>query len=140
MAVIKRAKPSIGRIWRNGIFAAVTAAIVNAILFLVGSAIGAFPSNVLIPAMAGPAMPLTLIPVIIMSILPILVATLVYTILSRVTGNPNRWFNILAALVFVAMFFTPFTIPGAPMLMIVFLEVMHIVAAAAVISFLNRSV
>ncbi len=140
MSVIQKTKPPIARIWFGGILAAVVSALVNVILFFVGSAIDAFPSDVLIPGMGGTAAPMTLMPVAIMSVLPILVATLVYTVLSRVTHNPNRWFTILAAIVFVVMLVTPFTIPGAPTLMIVFLEVMHVVAAVAAVYFLNRSV
>jgi len=136
MSVIQTSKPPIARIWFSGILAAAVSVVVNVVLFFVGTAIDAFPPDVLVP---GTAAPMTVTPVAIMSVLPILVATLVYTIMSRFTDTPNRWFNILAAIVFVAMLFTPFTIPGAPTLMIVFLEVMHVVTAVAAVYFLNRS-
>ncbi len=139
MSVMQKTKPPIARIWFSGILAALVSAVVNVILFFVGSAVGAFPSDVLIPGMGGTAAPMTVMPVAIMSVLPILVATLVYTVLSRFADSPNRWFNILAAVVFVVMLATPFTIPGAPMLMIIFLEVMHAVAAIAAVYFLNRA-
>ncbi len=79
-------KPGLGVIWRNGLIAVVIAAIVNAILFFIGSALGAFPSSVITPM----GTPLTLGPVVLMSAVGILVGTLGYTILSRLTAAPNR--------------------------------------------------
>jgi len=128
-------KPSIGTIWRNGITAALIAAVVNVILFFVGQALNAFPSTVITPM----GQPITVGPVAIVTILSILVGTLGYTILSRLTANSNRWFTIIAAVVLIGMAITPFTLPGAPVLMIVILELMHLVAGGTAIYFLTRS-
>lgn len=128
-------KPTLGAIWRNGLTAAVVAAVVNAVLFFVGAAMGAFPDTVLTPM----GTPITIVPVVLMSVLSILAGTLVYTILNRFTSNPNRWFIILAVIVLVLMTPGPFALPGAPPLMIVFLEIMHLVAAGSAIYFLTRS-
>ena len=139
MSVVQKSKPPIARIWFSGILAAIVSAVVNILLFFVGAAIGAFPSDLLIPSIGGTAAPMTVVPVALMSVLPILVATLVYTVLSRFTDNPNRWFNILAAIVFIAMLVTPFTIPGAPTVTIILLEIMHVVTAVAAVYCLNRA-
>ena len=69
----------------------------------------------------------------------LVVATIVYSILNRFTGNPNRWFTIIAVVLLVVSFASPLTLPGAPTMMIVVLEAMHLVAAAAAIYFLRRS-
>ena len=127
-------KPTLGSIWRNGIIAAVLAAVVNAILFFVGSALSAFPSNVITPM----GTPLTIVQVVLMSVVGVLAGTLVYTILSRLTAASNRWFTIVAVIVLILMAFSPFSLAGAPTLMIVFLEIMHLVAGGAAIYFLTR--
>jgi hypothetical protein len=130
-------KPSIGTIWRNGVIATVVAAVINAVLYFIGSALGGFPTSVITPM----GLPITVAPVITMSVATILIGTLVYTVLSRITANPNRWFTIVTAIVFLVMIYSPIPLlsVGAPMLMIVLLEVMHVVAAASAVYFLTRS-
>jgi hypothetical protein len=128
-------KASIGTIWRNGLIAAAVAAVGNAVLFFIGAAMGAFPDTVLTPM----GIPITVVSVIVSSVVGVLLGTLAYTGLNAFTKNPNRWFLILAVLVLVVTAFNPFTLPGAPMLMIVFLELMHLVAGGAAIYFLRRS-
>lgn len=44
-----KVKPSIVRIWINGILAAIVAVLLNVILFFAGSALRAFPEDVLTP-------------------------------------------------------------------------------------------
>ncbi len=41
---ISQPKPALGTVWRNGLIAAVVATLINAILFLVGAAMGGFPA------------------------------------------------------------------------------------------------
>lgn len=128
-------KPSVATIWRNGAMATAVSAVGNAILYFVGAALGGFPTDVLTPL----GYPITLAPVLIMSIVPVLLGTIAYTILTRLPVNPNLWFTIITGVIFIAMFFNPFTLAGAPALMIVLLEVMHVVTAGAAIYFLTRS-
>ncbi|HMN30180.1 MAG TPA: DUF6069 family protein [Caldilineaceae bacterium] len=130
-------RPTTSAIWRNGLLATAVSAVVNAVLYLVGSALGGFPSDVITPL----GYPVTLVPVLVMSIVPVLLGTLAYWLLTRFTDRANRWFIILVAVVFVAMFFGPPDLrsAGAPMLMVVLLEVMHVVTAGAAIYFLTRS-
>ncbi|MCX6046205.1 MAG: DUF6069 family protein [Chloroflexi bacterium] len=128
-------KPTIGVIWRNGIMAAVIAAVVNGILFLIGSAAGAFPSSVITPM----GVPITIGAVVLMSAVGVLVGTLVYTIFSRFSARSGRWFTIVAVIVLLLMAYSPFSLAGAPTLMILFLEIMHLVAGGAAIYFLTRA-
>jgi hypothetical protein len=128
-------KPSTATIWRNGLTAAAVSAVVNAIIYLVGAALGGFPSTVLTPMGA----PITLAPVLVMSIVPVLLGTLAYQTLTWLNVNANLWFVVITAVVFIVMFAGPLGIPGAPTLMIVLLEVMHVVTAGAAVYFLTRS-
>lgn len=132
---ISQTKPTLGAIWRNGLTAAVIAAVVNGILFYVGAAVGAFPATVITPM----GTPITLAAVMISSAVGILVGTLGYTILSRFIANPNRWFTILTVILLILMAYNPFTLAGAPMLMIGFLQIMHLVAGGSILYFLTRS-
>ena len=128
-------KPTIGAIWRNGLIAAVVAAAINAVLYFIGAAMGGFPPDVLTTMGTS----ITVVPVVLFTVVSILAGTLVYTILNWLTKNPNRWFTILAVVVLILMAYTPFTLPGAPMLMNLLLQVMHLVAGGAAIYFLRRS-
>lgn len=128
-------KPSLATIWRNGVTAAVVATVINVILYTIGAALGGFPQDVITPM----GQPITVIIVIASSAVAILLGTLVYTILSRYTANPNRWFLIITAIVFIVMLPNPLMIANAPVLMIVLLELMHIVTAGAALYFLTRA-
>lgn len=132
---ISQPKPALSAIWRNGVIAAIVAAVINAILFILGSAAGGFPASVLTPM----GVPIMLTAVLLMSIVPILIGTLGYTILSRITTNPGRWFTILTVIILIVMFVTPLQLAAAPILMVVLLEVMHLVVGGAAIYFLTRS-
>lgn len=124
---IARPRLSMAITWRQGLTAAGIAAVINTILYVTGSALGGFPADVITPM----GTPITLAAVILASTAPLVVGTLVYTLLNRWTTNPNRWFTILAFLVLLAFVPGPLTLPNAPMLMIVLLEVMHLVAGGA---------
>jgi len=133
--VISQPKPALVAIWRNGLIAAIVAAVINAILFYIGAVAGGFPASVLTPM----GVPITVMPVIIATVLGIVVGTLGYAILSRFTTNPNRWFTIVAIVVLLLMVYNPFTLVGAPVLMIALLQIMHLVAGGAALYFLTRS-
>lgn len=126
-------KKSAGEIGKSTLVAIGVAAVVNAVLFLVGSTF-TFPPDALTPMGA----PVGLGPVVIFSIVPLLGAAVVYAILNRYTGNPNRIFYILAGVMFVFMFFSPFGIENVPTAEIVILELMHVVAAGSIVYFLTK--
>lgn len=128
-------KPTIGHIWRNGIIAAVLVVVVNVVLFFIGSALGAFPEDVLTPM----GVPIDVISVITVSTVGVLGGTLVYTVLTRFleTGRANMIFTIIAILVILFMAVSPFTL-GAAALQIIFLEIMHLVTGLSAIFFLTR--
>lgn len=130
-------KPSIGGIVKNGAIAGSIAIVVNAILYFGAAALGWFPDTVLTPA----GVPITLTPVIMITLGGTIAGTVGYLILSRFLSRQkaNLWFTILAVIVLVVMAVTPLQLPGAPMGQIVTLEIMHLVAGLPLIYFLPRS-
>ncbi len=130
-------KPSIGGIIKNGAIAGVIAVVVNAILYVGAAALGWFPETVLTPA----GVPITLAPVVSLTVGAAIAGTVGYLILSRFLSRPkaNLWFTILAVIVLVVMAVTPLQLPGAPIGQIVTLEIMHLVAGLPLIYFLPRS-
>ncbi len=110
--------------------AAVLAAIGNALLYVIGSLLGAFPETVIIPNANAP---MTIVPVLLVSVVTSVIGVIVYALI-----NNLKIFSIVAAVVFVLMFVTPFSIPDAPVSMVVFLELMHVLPAAAVLWVASR--
>jgi hypothetical protein len=95
-------------------------------LFLIADTLGVFPPDVVDPGSGGPFVVTT---VVAASAVGALGATVIYAILDRFVTDAKRWFRIVAVLVLLASFVTPFTIPGAPSVMVATLLVMHVVVA-----------
>jgi hypothetical protein len=129
-------KPAIGSIWRNGIIAAVAVAVVNALIYLLGAATGNMPQDVLTPQ----GTPITLALMVIMSIVPLLIGTFAYMILTRFTAKPlaNRIFVVVSILLLILMAISPLQLAGAPIGMVVILEVVHLIAGGVLIYALTR--
>lgn len=108
------------------VVAALAAALVNTVVYYVGSAFGAFPSDVVIQA----DLPMTLAPIASLTVIAVLAAGGVFALLARFTSNPSRAFLVVALLVLVGMAIPPFTIAGAPVAMITALQITHLTAAA----------
>ena len=130
-------KPSLSGILKNGAIAGGVAVVVNAVLYLVSNALGWFPADVLSPV----GTPITLGPVIGMTVFGAVAGTVGYLVLSRFLSRAqaNRWFTILAVVVLVLMTTTPLGLSGAPVMQIVMLEVMHLVIGVALIYYLPKS-
>lgn len=116
------------RLFRDALLAALVSAAINALLYFVGAALGAFPQSVVVPRANAP---LSVFPVVSLTVIAVFAASLVFLLIALVVPRPKRVFWTVAALVFALMFFTPFSIPGAPVGMIVALELMHVGAVAA---------
>ena len=117
---------------------AVVAAVVNAIIFGIARALDTIPLEVVISGPTGDE-PLGLVPVIFASIFGVLGAAVVFALCARFSTRPARLFQIIAAVVLVLSFVSPFTISGAPAEMIVTLILMHVVVWAAAVVILPRS-
>lgn len=129
--------PSIGRVLSVAAVAGIVAALINAVLFYIGLATGAIPGDLIIP---NAGQPLSVLPVILASFVPALVAGMVLAILNRFSKNPLGIFNSIAVIVVVLSFFSPFSIPNVPTGMVVILELMHLVVAGVVVYAFNRYV
>ena len=117
--------------------AAVIAAAFNAFVFTVGDAIGAFPSNVIIPNAGAP---LTLPPVIFSSVVGVALGGIVFALLGRFTSRPVWIYRSVGVIVLILSFATPLTIPDAPLVMVGVLELMHVVAGVTALWLLPRLV
>lgn len=116
------------RLLVGALTAAAAATLLNTLLYFVGRILGAFAPTVLVQGE-----PFSVVPVIVLSFFSVLIAALVFALLARFVPRPKRVFYIVALVIFVLMFFTPFTIPAAPTVTLVILELMHVIAAAAAV-------
>ena len=117
-------------LWKCALLAMGVSAAINAVLYLLGAALGAFPREVVVPNAGGP---MTLMPVVTASVVGVLGGTAVFALLRRFVVRPVRVFVLVAVVVLFLSFVTPFTIPGAPPAMIAVLEAMHVVVAAVTV-------
>ncbi len=138
MTVISKSievKPTFGRTAMRGLPAAVVAVGINAVLYLIGSAFGSFPEDVLTPM----GTPIQLIAVVIMTLGGGIVATVGYFVLTRFLSvkmaKIAMW--ILGILVLGGMFFSPLSLE-LPLFGIVLLEIMHFVAGLLPLGALTR--
>ena len=113
--------------------AAVAAAVANAVVYFVASALGAMPQDFVVQGSG----PITLAPVVISSLIGAAGAAVVFAVVALLSRRPIRTFRIVAAGVLVLSFATPLTIPGAPLSMILTLELMHVVAAVIITGMLT---
>lgn len=123
-----------GALLRVAPLTGLAAAAINSVLFLVAKAAGLIPASVLVKGQ-----PLSVVPVIISSILPVLVAAGVFVLIGRFSKNPVRVFTVLAVLLLLASFANPFLgIPGVTTAMALVLNVMHVVVAGLVLYAFRR--
>ena len=103
-------------------------AVVNAVVYLLASALGAMPLDVVVQGQG----PDTLGAVVSISFVPALLGALLFAVMGRFTGRPIRTFRVVAAVVLVLSFATPFTLPDTPVAMILALLLMYVIAAVAI--------
>jgi len=113
--------------------AAVAAAVANAVVYFIASALGAMPQDFVVQDSG----PITLAPVVLSSVIGAAGAAVVFTVVALLSRRPIRTFRIVAAVVLVLSFATPLTIPEAPLSMILTLEFMHVVAAVIITGLLT---
>ena len=119
-----------------GAVAAGISVVINAILFFAFHSIGVITDNVFVQ----PNQPLTVVPVIISSIFPTLIGTLVFFLFEKYTANGFKIFSIVAGTLVVLSFSSPFTaVQGMPISYGIVLNVMHVVVASSLLFFINRA-
>lgn len=119
-----------------GLLAAGVAAVVNTILFFIFHAVGVITDDIMIQ----PNTPMTVVPIIISSIMPTLIATVVFFLIEKYTNNGFKIFTIISIILMVLTFANPFVgIPGIGVAYGIVLNVMHVVVVAALLFFINRA-
>lgn len=126
--------------WRSFIQAGLTggiiATVINLILYFVGNALNGGPMRVDTPGQGLQELPF--FAVIMLSLIPGLIAGLIYALLKRFISKARIIFLALAAVVFVVFFFGPFSAAQSTVTLWI-LQVMHIGAALPIIAFLLRA-
>ena len=129
-------KASIKTVMISAALAGGSAGLVNSILYFVFHALGIITDNVFVQE----NQPLTDVPVIISSIVPSLLAGVVFYLLCRYTNKGYRIFSILAVILLILSFASPFmAIPGIPLGMGLALSTMHVVVVASLLHFFRRT-
>ncbi len=110
--------------------AAIVAAIVaNAIVFVIGDAVGAFPDDYRFSPPGSGETSMGIGNVIFSTFTFLAIGGIVFAIISRLSRRPVRIFLYVAVAALVLSFFQPFTLQDEPGDMIGFLLLMHVVAA-----------
>jgi protein involved in polysaccharide export with SLBB domain len=122
-----------GRLVPVGLLAALVAAVANAVVYLVAASAGAMPQEIVVNGQG----PITLPVVAALSAQGAVAATIVYALVGRFARRPVRVFRVVAAVVLVLSLVPPFTITGAPISMILALELMHVIAAVVIVGLLT---
>lgn len=116
---------SIGSTIVAGLIGGGIAAVINAIVFFITPAL-----NVAQPD--GSLAPVTLVPIIIASIMPAIFAGITLWLLRRFTGNGTRNFQIVAVILLLLSFASPFFAAETTGIALG-LNLMHLVAGSAII-------
>lgn len=123
-------KPTFLAVLKAGAIAGGIAAAINAVLFFISRAAGIITDDIFVQ----PDTPLTVVPVLAASIMPLLLGSGVFFLIAKYTENGYRNFSILAGVLLVLSFGGPFSIPEVTVPYAIVLNVMHIVALAALLN------
>jgi len=120
-----------------GLMASTAAVVVNAILFLIFHGVGIISDSIFIQ----PNQPLTIVPIIISSVVPTIIASMVFFLFEKFTNNGMKIFTIISIVLLLLSFVNPFMgIPGVTLGYGVILNVMHVVVAGSLLFFINKAV
>ncbi len=120
-----------------GLFAGITAGIINVLLFLLFRAAGVLTDNIEIQ----PGQSLSVAPVLISSVMPSLIGSIVFFIIEKYSNNGYKIFSIIALVLVLLSFLNPFLmIPNVTVLYGIILNVMHVVVAVALLYFIKKAI
>lgn len=118
-----------------GLKAAGAASILNAILFFIFHQAGIIVDTIFIKSEQS----LTVFPIVMASIIPALIASMVFFLLEKFTQNGFKIFRILSIILMVLSFLNPFMgIPGVTVGYAVALNLMHVTVVAALLYFIGK--
>lgn len=120
-----------------GLMAGGVSAIINAILFYIFHT-----ANVLVDSIhIQPNTPLTVTPLIISSILPSLIGSIVFYFIQKYSANGFKIFRIISIVLVSLSLISPFTnIPNVTFGYAMVLNVMHVLVAADLLFFIGKKV
>lgn len=122
---------------KAGLFAGITAAIINAILFYIFHAAGIITDDISLQ----PDMPMTIVPVLMSSIIPSIIASFVFFLFEKFSSKGFRNFKLLSIILLIASFANPFlSIPNVPLGYALALNIMHIPPVIALFYFIGKAV
>lgn len=130
-------KVSFGSAVKAGLFAGLTATAINVILFFIFHATGVISDTIFIQ----PGQPMTVVPVIMSSLIPSIIASQVFFLFEKFTKNGYRIFMIVSIVLMLVTFINPFVgIPGVTTGYALVLDVMHVFVVVPVLFFISREV
>lgn len=119
-----------------GLLTGIISATINSILFLIFHGAGVI-SDTIYPQ---PDMPMTIVPVIMASIIPSLIGSLIFFLFEKFTNKGYKIFSIVSIVLMVLSLYSPFTvIPGVTTGYALVLCVMHIVVPLTLLYFIRRA-
>lgn len=128
-------RPQWSAFGQRALVALIAAPAANVIVYVIAAALGVLPDSVLVGPME---QPITVIPVIMASLMGAIAGIGVYSVLLRFNKQPRRLFIRLSVIVLV-LALIPTLFISAPVGMILALNIMHFVAAAAIVGALTYS-
>ena len=118
-----------------GLYEGAVSAIVNTILFLTFHGMGVIVDTIFVSQNK----PLTVAPVILSSIIPLIVGSIIFFLIEKYTRNGSRIFSIIAIVFALLSCLGPFTaIPGITTGFALVLCSMHITPATSLLVFINK--
>lgn len=131
-----KTKLNLKQILFAGLLASASAIVVNAILFFIFRAAGIITDTIFIQ----PNQPLTLVPIIISSLLPTLIASLVFFLFEKYSTKGFKYFQLLSIVLLILSFINPFVgIPEVTTAYAMALNLMHVVVVLALFYFIKRA-
>ena len=119
-----------------GLLAGIAAAVINGVLFIVFRLAGVISDSIF----PQPGQPLTLSTVIMASIFPLIIGSVVFYLFERFLSSGFKIFAVIALILMVLSLFSPFAmIPGATIAYSLVLCAMHVVAALSLLYFIRRA-
>ena len=123
-----------GRFALIGVATVIAAVLANFLVYALGSVIVGYDPGFVVLATTGGT--------ILFTVVPAIVAVLLYAVLLRFSGNPSRVFTNIAVVVLAVSLIPDLTyipsVPGATSGQTAVLMVMHVVAAVVIVSMLTR--
>jgi hypothetical protein len=122
---------------KAGLLAGLVAALINALLFYIFSQAGVITDRILLPNNE----PMSVVPIIMSSIIPSILGSLVFYLLDRFTKKGYRYFTIIAIILLIFSFGNPFFgIPNVTVPYALALDTMHVVVVSCLLYSLKKFV